>query len=80
MNNVKKIAILSLMIAVMTGFAYAKHHESKPDATLRLSAFYYYGTPLLHGLPLGDMLVVLAAGIVALVLASVRFVRKDIGR
>ena len=37
MNNVKKIAILSLMIAVMTGFAYAKHHESKPDATLRLS-------------------------------------------
>ena len=37
MNNVKKIAILSLMIAVMAGFAYAKHHESKPDATLRLS-------------------------------------------
>src|SRR5256885_14391433 len=37
MNNVKKIAILSLMIAVMTGFAYAKHHESRPDATLRLS-------------------------------------------
>jgi hypothetical protein len=36
MNNVKKIAILSLMVAVMTGFAYAKHHESKPDATLRL--------------------------------------------
>src|ERR1043166_7434575 len=38
MNNVKKIAILSLMVAVMTGFAYAKHHESKPDATLRLSS------------------------------------------
>jgi ABC-2 type transport system permease protein len=50
------------------------------DATLRLSAFYYYGTPLLHGLPLLDMLGVLAVGIVALVLASVRFVRKDIGR
>jgi hypothetical protein len=45
---------------------------------LRLSAFYYYGTPLLHGLPLGDMLGVLVVTIV--VLASVRFVRKDIGR
>ena len=50
------------------------------DATLRLSAFYYYGTPLLHGLALGNMLGVLAVGIVALALASVRFVRKDIGR
>src|SRR5246127_4049996 len=38
MNNVKKIAILSLVIAVTTGFAQAaKHHGSKPDATLRLS-------------------------------------------
>jgi ABC-2 type transport system permease protein len=47
---------------------------------LRLSAFYYYGTPLLHGLPLGDMLGVLAVAIVALALATVRFARKDIGR
>jgi len=47
---------------------------------LRLSAFYYYGTPLLHGLPLGDMLGVLAVGVVALVIASARFMRKDIGR
>ncbi|PYL73440.1 MAG: hypothetical protein DMF26_14170 [Verrucomicrobia bacterium] len=39
MNNVKKIAILSLVIAVMAGFTQAAthHHESKPDATLRLS-------------------------------------------
>ena len=51
-----------------------------PDATLRLSAFYYYGTPLLNGLPLLDMLGVVAAGLVALGLASLRFVRKDIGR
>ena len=50
------------------------------DATLRLSAFYYYGTPLLHGLPLEDTLIVLAVGMVALALASLRFVRKDIGR
>ncbi|HEY1354411.1 MAG TPA: ABC transporter permease subunit [Ktedonobacteraceae bacterium] len=51
-----------------------------PDAILRLSAIYYYGTPLLHGLPLLDMLGVLAVGTLALLVASARFVRKDIGR
>ena len=37
MNNFKKIAILSLVVAVMTGFTQAATHHSKPDATLRLS-------------------------------------------
>ena len=39
MNNVKKIATLSLVVAGMTGFMQAAthHHESRPDATLRLS-------------------------------------------
>jgi hypothetical protein len=38
MNNVKKIAILSLVLAVMTGFTQAaSHHHSGPDATLRMS-------------------------------------------
>src|SRR4029077_11497631 len=39
MNNVKKIAILSFVVAAMTGFTQAAshHHESRPDATLRLS-------------------------------------------
>ena len=38
MNNVKKIAILSLALAVMTGFTQAaSHHHSGSDATLRLS-------------------------------------------
>jgi len=37
MNNVKKIAILLLLVGVMTGFMQAATHESKPDATLRLS-------------------------------------------
>ena len=38
MNNVKKIVILLLALGVMTGFTQAAtHHESKPDATLRLS-------------------------------------------
>jgi len=38
MNNLKKIAILSLVVAVMAGFTQAaSHHHSGPDATLRLS-------------------------------------------
>ena len=38
MNNLKKIAILLLVVAVMTGFTQAaSHHHSGPDATLRLS-------------------------------------------
>ena len=38
MNNLKKIAILVLVIAAMTGFTQAaKHHSGGPDATLRLS-------------------------------------------
>jgi hypothetical protein len=39
MNNVKKIAVSLLILCMMTGFTQAAthHHESKPDATLRLS-------------------------------------------
>ena len=37
MNNLKKIAILLLVIAVMTSFTQAASHHSGPDATLRLS-------------------------------------------
>jgi len=37
MNNVKKIAVLVLVIAAMTGFTQAATHESRPDATLRMT-------------------------------------------
>jgi len=38
MNNLKKIAILSLVVAMMTSSTQAaSHHHSGPDATLRLS-------------------------------------------
>lgn len=49
-----------------------------PEATLRLSALYYYGNPLLHGLEVGNLLLLVGIGAVALVLATVRFSRKDI--
>jgi ABC-2 type transport system permease protein len=50
-----------------------------PEATLRLSPFYYYGTPLLHGVEFANLALVVAAGAVVLALATLRFARKDIG-
>ena len=50
-----------------------------PEVTLRLSALYYYGTPLLHGLQLTSMLGVVAVAALALGVGALRFARKDIG-
>jgi ABC-2 type transport system permease protein len=72
--------LLSFLLVIWFVISFIGPGLHWPDATLRLSAFYYYGTPLLSGLNLVDTLVVLAAGVVALGLASVRFARKDIGR
>ena len=72
--------LLSFLLVIWFFITFVGPDLNWSDAVLRLSAFYYYGTPLLHGLPLLDTLGVLAVGIVALALASVRFVRKDIGR
>jgi ABC-2 type transport system permease protein len=72
--------LLSFLLVIWFFISFIGPALNWPDATLRLSAFYYYGTPLLHGLPVGDTLLVLAVAVVALVIASVRFVGKDIGR
>ncbi len=72
--------LLSFLLIIWFFITFVGPDLNWSDATLRLSAFYYYGTPLLHGLPVLDMLGVLAVGLVALILASVRFVHKDIGR
>ena len=49
-----------------------------PDATLRLSAFYYYGQPLLKGLEAANVIGLLGVGAVALAIGAWRFTRKDI--
>jgi len=72
--------LLSFLLVIWFFITFIGPGLNWPDTTLRLSAFYYYGTPLLHGLPLGDTLGVLAVAVAALALASARFVRKDIGR
>ena len=71
--------LLSFLLLIWFFISFIGPGLNWPDAALRLSAFYYYGTPLLHGLPVFDTVVVVAAGVIALSVASFRFVRKDIG-
>ena len=71
--------LLSFVLAFWFFVSFIGPELKLPDATLRLSAFYYYGTPLLHGLQLTSVLGVLAVAAVALGLGTLRFVRKDIG-
>lgn len=72
--------LLSFVLVIWFFISFIGPGLNWPDTALRLSAFYYYGTPLLHGLPLLDTLAVLAVAVAALALASLRFVGKDIGR
>jgi ABC-2 type transport system permease protein len=72
--------LLSFLLVIWFFISFVGPELHLPDGVKYVSAIYYYGTPLVSGLPLGDMLGVLAVVIVALVLASVRFTRKDIGR
>src|SRR2546429_481403 len=71
---------LSLLLGIWFFITFVGPELNWPEGVQKLSAFYYYGTPLLHGLSLGNMLLVLVVAVVALALASARFVRKDIGR
>jgi ABC-2 type transport system permease protein len=72
--------LLSFLLVIWFFLSFVGPELNLPDAALRLSALYYYGTPLLHGLPLGYTLTVLAVAGGALALASMRFMRKDLGR
>ncbi|HLY31327.1 MAG TPA: ABC transporter permease subunit, partial [Ktedonobacterales bacterium] len=72
--------LLSFLLVIWFVITFVGPDLKWPDGVQRLSALYYYGSPLVNGLSWGDMIGVLAVGVVALALASVRFVRKDIGR
>jgi ABC-2 type transport system permease protein len=70
--------LLSFVLAAWFFISFIGPELKLPDATLRLSAFYYYGTPLLHGLQTLSVVEVVAVTVLALGLGALRFVRKDI--
>jgi ABC-2 type transport system permease protein len=70
--------LLSFVLAAWFFISFIGPELKLPDATLRLSAFYYYGTPLLHGLSVTSVLEVVAVAALALALGTLRFMRKDI--
>lgn len=70
--------LLSFLLALWFFISFIGPELRLPEASLRLSPFYYYGTPLLNGLPLANVVLLLAVAFAALALGSVRFVRKDI--
>ena len=70
--------LLSFLLVIWVFISFIGPGLSLPDATQKLSPFYYYGSPLLHGVQVADLLVIVAVGAVALALASARFARKDI--
>jgi len=71
--------LLSFLLAFWFFVSFIGPELNLPDVTLRLSPFYYYGSPLLNGFQLASILGIIAVGTVALALGAVRFVRKDIG-
>jgi ABC-2 type transport system permease protein len=71
--------LLSFVLLIWFFISFIGPDLKWPDATLRLSAFYYYGTPLLHGLQLTSVLGVVAVAALALGLGALRFSHKDIG-
>ena len=69
---------LSFLLVIWFFISFIGPGLSWPDGALRLSPFYYYGTPLLHGLQPASVLGVVAVAALALGLGAVRFMRKDI--
>ncbi|HKI58230.1 MAG TPA: ABC transporter permease subunit [Trueperaceae bacterium] len=72
--------LLSFLLAFWFLISFVGPELHWPPAVLKLSAFTYYGAPLVRGVAVGDTLIVLGVTAVALVGAALRFLRKDIGR
>ncbi len=70
--------LLSFLLVIWFAISFVGPGLTLPDAALRLSPFYYYGTPLLHGLQPASVVGLLAVAALALGAGAVRFVRKDI--
>jgi ABC-2 type transport system permease protein len=71
--------LLSFLLVLWFFISFIGPELKLPDATQRLSVFYYYGTPLVHGLSFANVAFLVLLGAVALALGALRFARKDIG-
>ncbi len=72
--------LMSFLLVAWVAITFVGPELNWPGAVLRASAFYYYGTPIVNGLPVGNMVGVLVVAAAALVIAAARFMRKDIAR
>ncbi len=72
--------LLSFLLAFWFFLSFVAPELGWSPVLQKLSAFFYYGTPVTHGVALGNLVIVLGASVLALVLAVLRFRRKDIGR
>jgi polyether ionophore transport system permease protein len=70
--------LLSFLLVIWFVITFVGPELNWSEGVMRLSPFYYYGTPIVNGLPVGNMLLIIAVTVVALAIASVRFMRKDI--
>src|SRR5476649_2879108 len=64
--------LLSFLLAAWFFISFIGPELKLPDAALRLSPFYYYGTPLLHGLQAMSVVGVVAVAALALGIGALR--------
>jgi ABC-2 type transport system permease protein len=72
--------LVSFLLAIWFFISLIGPELQWPDPVLRLSAFYYYGTPLVHGLQVTSVLGLVVVSALALTAGSWRFAGKDIAR
>lgn len=70
--------LLSLAVVAWFLISFIGPEFNWPDFTLRLSPFYYYGTPLVNGAQAIDFVGLVVAAAVLLALGVFRFSRKDV--
>lgn len=72
--------LLGVLLAVWFFISFIGPEIPLPGAVLRLSALYYYGTPLIHGVSALNVVGMLAVAAAALAAGAWRFAGKDLLR
>ena len=77
LRSAAETGLISFLLAGWFFLSFVGPDLKWPEVALRLSPFYYYGTPLLHGLQFANLAVVVVVAAVSLAVACLRFSRKD---